>query len=164
MKTSIAFLCAAFIAGCTSAANTSASDNASASPGASAGAPTSSAAKPTSGPDAAIANGRAIFLTGRDSAGVKIAAVPPPLRTYCAACHRADGSGGMHLPGGAISADLRHKAMVTDQKHPYTLALFERAIAKGIDNDGKPLDPAMPHWRMSRRDLHDVAEYVLTKL
>lgn len=70
----------------------------------------------------------------------------------------------MHLPGGAVSADLRHKALVTDQKHPYTLALVERAISTGIDNEGQRLNRVMPRWRLSRRDLHDVAYYVLTQL
>ncbi|MDQ2858528.1 MAG: c-type cytochrome [Candidatus Eremiobacteraeota bacterium] len=112
----------------------------------------------------AEANGRSIFLTGKDDRGSKIVARKPPLYASCAACHRANGSGGVHLPGGAVSADLRHAALVTHQKHPYDLTLLERAISTGIDNEGKPLDPVMPHWRLSRRDLHDVALYVLTKV
>ena len=107
-------------------------------------------------------NGRAIFLTGKDLDGVQIAAAQPPLRPYCAACHGANGAGGVHLPGGAVSADLRHAALVTRQRHPYTLALLERAISTGIDNDGKPLDPVMPRWQLTARDLHDAASYVLT--
>jgi mono/diheme cytochrome c family protein len=107
-------------------------------------------------------NGRAIFLTGKDLDGVQIAAAQPPLRPYCAACHGANGAGGVHLPGGAVSADLRHAALVTRQRHPYTLGLLERAISTGIDNDGKPLDPVMPRWQLTTRDLHDVASYVLT--
>ena len=103
-----------------------------------------------------------IFLNGKDAAGFRVLAERPPLRTSCAACHRANGSGGVHLPGGAISADLRHKALVVDQNPPYTLASLERAISTGVDNIGKPLDPVMPHWKMSPRDLHDVAAYVLT--
>jgi mono/diheme cytochrome c family protein len=114
--------------------------------------------------DRSIANGRSIFQTGRDLNGKAIYASPPPMRASCAACHRANGAGGVHLPGGAVSADLRHAALVTHQKHPYNLALLERAIAKGIDNEGKPLHPAMPRWRLSNRDLHDVAQYVLTQL
>lgn len=110
------------------------------------------------------ANGRAIYQTGRDLAGKQITAQPPALRPACALCHRANGAGGMKLPGDAMSADLRHAALVTHQKHPYTLALLERAISKGIDNDGKPLNRVMPHWRLSAADLHDVAEYVLTQL
>ena len=70
----------------------------------------------------------------------------------------------MHLPGGAVSADLRYKALVTDQKHPYTLALLERAISTGIDNEGQPLNKIMPRWKLSNTDLHDVAYYVLTQL
>ncbi len=70
----------------------------------------------------------------------------------------------MHLPGGAVSADLRYKALLTEQKPPYTLALLERAISTGIDNTGQPLNPVMPRWKLSKRDLHDVAYYVLTKL
>ena len=112
------------------------------------------------GPSSPNANGRSIFLTGRDLEGHAIRAVPPPLHPSCAGCHRTDGSGGVHLPGGVVSADLRHAALVTHQKHPYTLALLERAISKGIDNEGKPLDKMMRHWQMSARDLHDVAQYV----
>jgi mono/diheme cytochrome c family protein len=111
-----------------------------------------------------IANGRAIFQTGKDLNGVQIKANPPALMPHCAACHGANGAGGKKLPGGAVSADLRHAALVTHQKHPYTLALLERAISTGVDNDGKHLNPVMPHWQLSKRDLHDVAYYVLTQL
>jgi mono/diheme cytochrome c family protein len=112
--------------------------------------------------DPSIANGKAIYQTGKDAAGVQITAKKPPLFHSCAACHRANGSGGIHLPGGAVSADLRHRALVTQQRNPYTLALLERAISTGTDNMGKPLDPVMPRWRLTKRDLHDVAAYVLT--
>jgi mono/diheme cytochrome c family protein len=111
---------------------------------------------------AALKNGKTIFLTGTDSAGFRIMAQQPPLRTSCAACHRANGSGGVHLPGGAVSADLRHTALVVDQNPPYTLVSLERAISTGVDNLGNPLDPVMPRWKMTPRDLHDVATYVLT--
>ena len=112
----------------------------------------------------AIANGRSIFQTGKDLEGVRMVAHPKPLAGYCASCHRADGSGGKHFSDGAVSADLRYKALVVDQKHPYTLSSLERAISKGIDNEGKPLDPVMPHWQLSAKDLHDVALYVLRGL
>jgi mono/diheme cytochrome c family protein len=112
----------------------------------------------------AAANGAAIFQTGKDVDGVAIRAKKPPLYPSCAACHRADGSGGKSFPGGVTSADLRHKAMVTDQNHPYTLALIERAVSTGIDTDGKPLNSIMPRWTLSKRDLHDVSQYVLTQL
>jgi mono/diheme cytochrome c family protein len=113
---------------------------------------------------AAIANGKSIFQTGRDSSGAQIVAQPRALYPRCTACHRADGAGGVHLPGGAVSADLRHKALVSTQTPPYTLALIERAVSTGIDNQGHSLNPVMPRWKLSKRDLHDVAYYVLTNL
>lgn len=119
---------------------------------------------PSGNTDVTFANGATIFRTGRDSDGLQITAKPPSLFPSCAACHRTDGSGGVHLPGGAVSADLRHKALVTDQKAPYTLALLERAVSSGVDNTGQPLNRVMPHWKLSKRDLHDVALYVLTAL
>jgi mono/diheme cytochrome c family protein len=131
---------------------TTASDNTSATPVATAQA------------DSALANGKAIFQTGRDLQGTKIVAQPPAMMPNCAACHHADGSGGVHLAGGATSADLRYKSLVTQQKPPYTIALLERAISHGVDNQGQPLNPVMPHWRLSARDLHDVSQYVLTQL
>jgi len=109
----------------------------------------------------AIGNGRTIFLTGKDSQGFRINAQHPPLRASCAACHGANGAGGVHLPGGAVSADLRQKALAS-VKPAYTLQSLERAISTGVDNQGKPLNPVMPRWRMTPRDLHDVAEFVQT--
>jgi mono/diheme cytochrome c family protein len=109
-----------------------------------------------------LANGRDIFQTGRDADGHPIIAAKPPLRSSCAACHGTNGAGGLHIADHAISADLRHKALVTEQKPPYNVQLLERAISTGIDNTGQPLNIVMPHWKMSSRDLHDVAAYVLT--
>lgn len=115
-------------------------------------------------PASSLDNGRLIFRTGKDVDGLKITAQEPPLMASCAACHRANGAGGVHLPGGVVSADLRHAALVSHQKPPYTLALLERAISRGVDNTGQPLNAVMPRWKLSKRDLHDVAQYVLTQL
>ena len=35
-------------------------------------------------------------------------------------------------------------------------------ISTGIDNQGEKLNAVMPRWKLSQRDLHDVAAYVLT--
>lgn len=109
------------------------------------------------------ANGRRIFMTGRDLQGNAVTAVPQPMRSSCMQCHRANGSGGVHI-GGAVSADLRHNALVNQQKHPYAVASLERAISTGVDNEGQKLDPVMPRWRMSKADLHDLAVYVYQAL
>ncbi|MHB8148211.1 MAG: c-type cytochrome [Vulcanimicrobiaceae bacterium] len=130
----------------------------------SSGGSTAATAAPASANAAAIANGRSIYLTGKDANGVQVVAQPPALMPSCAACHRPNGAGGMHLPGGAVSADLRYSALVGGQKHPYTLALLERAISTGIDDDGQTLNPVMPRWKLSQRDLHDISYFVLTQL
>ena len=111
-----------------------------------------------------LENGRMIFLSGKDVDGAQITASSHPAFSSCAACHRADGSGGKRLLDGALSADLRHAALVTHQRHPYTLPLLERAISRGVDNEGKALDSVMPRWKLSQRDLHDVAQYVYQSL
>jgi len=128
--------------------------------------PTAPSQRPRPKPSAAdvYANGRSIFMTGRDLAGARISASPRPLRPSCMACHHVDGSGGVHLPGGAVSADLRHKALVNAQHTPYTTTLLERAISTGVDNEGEKLNPLMPRWQMSKTDLHDVALYVYNRL
>ncbi len=107
-----------------------------------------------------VQNGKLIYLTGRDRDGLTIVAAAPPLRPSCGACHGANGAGGVKFPDGAVSADLRHDALVGKQKPPYTLATIERAISHGIDNQGKPLDKVMPRWKLSPRNLRDVAQYV----
>ena len=146
-KTLIIVLTGLLIAGCSSGkAHSSGSQ------------PVASGAKSVS----PLENGRDIFQTGRDSSGHPIIATRRPLRSSCAACHQPNGAGGIHVADHAISADLRHKALVTNQKPPYTMQLLERAISSGIDNTGQPLNTVMPRWKMSSRDLHDVAEYVLT--
>lgn len=115
-------------------------------------------------PNTPLENGRLIFQTGKDASGLQITARPAALMQSCAACHHADGSGGVHLPGGVVSADLRHKALVADQTHPYTVDLLERAISTGIDDNGQTLSPVMPRWQLSARDLKDVSTYVFTQL
>jgi len=47
---------------------------------------------------------------------------------------------------------------------PWTLALFERAISTGVDQNGDQLSPVMPRWKMSERDLHDIAVYISTQI
>lgn len=144
-----ALIIIAFLAGCSGNAHNTAASAAPAS--------TAQAYSP-------LANGREIFTIGRNVEGHPMVAEQRPLRPSCAACHGANGAGGLHIADHAISADLRHRALVTEQHPPYTLALLERAISTGIDNTDQPLNPVMPRWKMSQRDLHDVAEYVLKQL
>ncbi|MHB8146039.1 MAG: hypothetical protein ACYDGM_02100 [Vulcanimicrobiaceae bacterium] len=124
---------------------------------------------------AAIENGRSIFFIGKDANGVRITTATPS-RYYqsCAVCHNPDGAGGVQLADGAVSANIGPHAHMLDQMAPmgammgkmtpWTIALLERAISTGIDENSEKLSPVMPRWKMSKRDLHDVALYVFTQL
>jgi len=128
----------------------------------------------SAGDAAALVNGRSIFLTNTDVDGTRITTATPT-RYYqsCAVCHGPDGAGGVQLADGAISAKLGSQAHMLDmasmgstnaKKTPWTLALFERAISTGVDQNGDRLSSVMPRWKMSKRDLHDVALYISTQI
>jgi len=80
----------------------------------------------------------------------------------------------MLLADGAIGAKLGSNAHMLDQmgsmgamKHPmkpWTIKLFERSISMGVDENGDALSPVMPRWKMSDRDLHDIALYVFSQI
>ena len=122
-----------------------------------------------------ITNGRSIYFTGKDMEGTRITTANPS-RFYqsCAVCHGPDGAGGVRLADGAVSAKLGSHAHMLDQMAsmdsmkkemtPWTVALFERAISTGVDENGEKLSPVMPTWKMSKRDLHDIALYILTQI
>ncbi len=129
----------------------------------------------------ALANGRSIYYSGKDLRGVRIRSSDPQ-RVYqsCAVCHQPTGAGGVRLADGAISAALGPQAHMRDSmgtetssntmpgmsaaQPSWTLDEYERAISQGVDTMGMTLSPVMPRWKMSKRDLHDIALYVLTQL
>ncbi|MHB8703576.1 MAG: c-type cytochrome [Candidatus Tyrphobacter sp.] len=136
--------------------------------------PASSAAMPTPPmvDPRTIANGRSIYFFSTDLNGVQIATATPG-RVYqsCAVCHGPDGAGSVQLADGSISAKLGSQAHMLDQMtpmkgamKPWTVALFERAISTGVDQNGEQLSPVMPRWSMSARDLHDIAVYISTQI
>ena len=49
-----------------------------------------------------------------------------------------------------------------EEHPPYTKETLRRAIIKGIDPAGEPLDELMPRWRMSEQDLDDLVEFMVT--
>ena len=122
----------------------------------------------------ARANGRSIYFTGQDLNGTRITAARGRFYQSCAVCHGPEGAGGVLLADGAISAKLGSNAHMLDsmgpagsmkrRMKPWTLELFERSISFGVDENGDPLSPVMPRWKMSERDLHDIALYVLDQI
>ncbi len=80
---------------------------------------------------------------------------------HCVVCHKADASGGV-AAGGATSADLRRRNL-EPQYHNDT-ALLSRALLDGQDQDGAPLEAAMPRWRntLSEKDAQALIAYLKT--
>jgi mono/diheme cytochrome c family protein len=62
----------------------------------------------------------------------------------CASCHRPDGSGGMKF-GNVTAPDLRAPGL--DAAYHNDDRLLARAILRGIDPAGNPLDRVMPRWQ-----------------
>ena len=80
----------------------------------------------------------------------------------CASCHGADGRGGTikMMAGTAIDVpDITYDALIAEG---FTDATIGEAIRDGVDEAGKPLDEAMPRWRMSDPDLAATIAYLKT--
>jgi len=95
----------------------------------------------------------------------------------CVACHRRSGYGTSEgrffirpITGPALREDLsvavrspRIKSRLGSRPRPaYTEATLARAIRKGVDSAGKPLDPAMPRYAMSDAEMKAIAAYLFS--
>jgi len=108
-------------------------------------------------------SGQRVFFTGVGSEG------PIPfddgafwLRMHgggCATCHGADGRGGRPMMLNVLAPDIRYSALTEMGMDD---GLIARAITSGLDEQGKPLDTAMPRWHMSADDLAEVIAYLKT--
>jgi len=62
-----------------------------------------------------------------------------------------------------LTQEEHHEEEEEHEEHPpYTEETLKRAITRGIDPAGEPLDELMPRWRMSERDLDDLVEFIMT--
>jgi len=118
-------------------------------------------------------NGDTIFHTGYDDQNERIQFEGGPMWLQahggaCVTCHGPEGRGGRPIMMlRAIPADIRYESLISGKYDPsgeagtpYTDELIIRAIRQGIDPDGKPLDPGMPRWQMTDKDVRDVIEYL----
>jgi cytochrome c oxidase subunit 2 len=92
----------------------------------------------------------------------------------CANCHDPDGRGGrVRMMMRVFEApDIRYQTLTSEEHgeegeegiehEPYTDEDIKRAITKGVEPDGKPLDWPMPRWAMSDKDLDDLLEFLKT--
>ena len=59
-------------------------------------------------------------------------------RQNCASCHGDNGKGGTGAVKGPVLAGDASK---------WSLKVFQRAVLTGVDDKGRPLKLAMPHWK-----------------
>jgi cytochrome c oxidase subunit 2 len=123
-----------------------------------------------------VSNGEQIYFTGRNERGERIPFQGGPMWLYmrggsCAACHGADGRGGVPvMMGTEIPGDIRYHHLLEEEHEeegeeehpPYTEELIKQAITLGLNPAGEPLDQTMPRWRMSEQDLYDLIEFLKT--
>jgi len=107
--------------------------------------------------------GRAIYHRGEGQTEIvavlgdtRVAAAAIP----CASCHGPDGRGKSE--GGVAPPDIRHAALTKPYAAPYDDRLLRRAITAGISSSGKPLNPVMPRYRMTRADLDALVAFLHT--
>jgi hypothetical protein len=124
-------------------------------------------------------NGERIYFTGTSQSGQPI--VPemlevhqmPPGRLACVNCHGPEGRGGTitMMMGTFHAPDIRYSTLTAlehdetgaeaHEEHPaYTNETIKRAITRGIDPAGEPLEWPMPDWQMSDSDLEDLVDYL----
>jgi|Deesub1362A_J573_1020465.scaffolds.fasta_scaffold00151_24 mono/diheme cytochrome c family protein len=119
-------------------------------------------------------NGEMIYYTGFNEKGERIQSDGGPHWLYmhggaCVSCHGPDGKGGgvPHMCTEVVPPITYHD--LTEEEHgereehpPYTDEDIKKAITVGVDPSGNQLDPCMPRWKMSDKDLEDLIEYLKT--
>ncbi|WP_341865003.1 ABC transporter substrate-binding protein [Azotobacter beijerinckii] len=81
----------------------------------------------------------------------------PASAVPCAGCHGRDGRG---RPEGGIRPPEITWRHLTSARSAYDEASLARALGEGIDPAGERLDPAMPRFVMSWRDLANLGAYL----
>ncbi|UCO97553.1 ABC transporter substrate-binding protein [Metapseudomonas lalkuanensis] len=120
------------------------------------------------------AAGRRIYLEGVGSANGEISArvgaadtLVPAALMPCANCHGADGRG--RPEGGVRPPDITWRRLslpygqtqANGRSHgPYDDGALARAVSEGVDPAGNRLDPAMPRFVMSLRDMASLSAYL----
>ena len=120
-------------------------------------------------------NGERIYYTGFNDQGQRIPTTQGPVWLYmhggsCVDCHGVNGRGGVPvMMGEEIPHDITYETLTSEaghgeeEEHPtYTDETIKISIRDGINPGGELLDPTMPRWQMSDRDLEDLLEYLKT--
>ncbi len=125
-----------------------------------------------------VSNGERIYFTGVDATGYPIpttggrhgAGMHRQMHGGgCASCHGANREGRRLWPQFWVKAPALTPSALFGDDHggdghgdhsTYDADSLRRAITSGIDPSGRPLDEAMPRWRMRATDLDDLIAYL----
>jgi len=122
--------------------------------------------------DDRITAGQRLYREGRGVSGAAITAMVQgdvPLsgtQMTCQSCHGRSGMGTIEsgrIPPGITGPLLfaPDKRTRDQRRRPaYTEKTLARAIRKGVDAAGKPLDPLMPRFQLGDRDVAALAAYL----
>jgi cytochrome c oxidase subunit 2 len=134
-----------------------------------------------SSPSEFVSNGERIYFTGSSASGRPINAVGGNghmnmhMRMHgnsCISCHGSEREGRRLWPqfwvkAPALTPDALFSGHEQDEAPDghgdhgsYDRESLSRAITRGIDPAGEPLDSAMPRWQMSQSDLTDLIDYL----
>jgi ABC-type branched-subunit amino acid transport system substrate-binding protein len=120
------------------------------------------------------AAGRTIYQQGESPSGnsitARVGAVPfevPGTALPCANCHGRDGRG--RPEGGVVPPDIRWSELTKPYGHehiygrrhpPFDALSLKQAVALGLDPAGNELEPTMPRYTISGRDLDSLLAYL----
>jgi len=125
-------------------------------------------------------NGERIYFTTESSSSESITysgGIRMMHPIACVNCHGPEGKGGRvammmwqfdvpDITWDNLTREEHHEKEPGQEEHeehpPYTEETLKRAITRGIDPAGEPLDEEMPRWRMSERDLNDLVDFIMT--
>ena len=120
-------------------------------------------------PSTFSSNGQRIYFTGTSGSGDPIYSEGFTMmgRGFaCADCHGPQGKGGtvaMMMNRFDVPAITWPELTGQHEDHPpYTEDTVKQAITRGIDPAGNRLEPTMPRWTMSERDLNDLINFLKT--
>ncbi len=117
-------------------------------------------------------NGERIYYTGVNQNGQRIIPTGGPMWLSmhggsCVSCHGPDGKGSKQIMGcssDTVAPNIQYSVLtgpeMAEEHPPYNDTTIKRAITKGIDPGGDKLEPCMPRWQMSQKDLNDVVAYL----
>ncbi len=132
----------------------------------------------------ATSNGERIYFTATNDQGEPITYTGGPAfggmgmmnaQLTCAACHGADGRGGVHTMHmqRMDAPDIRWSTLTAEEAHQaegeeehgeahtgYDLDTFRRAVVEGKHPDGESLSRNMPRWNLGDDDLTDLAAFL----